>query len=133
MGRIIKINSETIKKLYEYIIEKCMEWIVYLYNSLTVQEKWTSNLSEHYHIYKEYIGNEFVKTFLDERENILKRNRYRMKIEVLCEKAEPDVVGKVILCRKEKAIHQATLKVRHSNGNEGIIFWSFNEEKNNNQ
>ena len=122
-----KINSRTIKKLCDYIVEKCMEWIVHLYNSITLSETWTSNLSEKYCIYKEYMGKEFVRRFLDERERILKRNRYRMRIEILCEQGEPDIVGKVILCRKEKAIHQATLKVRNGNGNEGMIFWSFNE------
>ena len=74
------------------------------------------------------IGKEYVKTVLDERERILNRNRYKMNIEIMCNKGEPDVVGKVILYRKKKAIHQATLKVRDKNSNKGIIFWSFDKE-----
>lgn len=122
-----KINK--LKQFCEYIIEKCMEWIVHLYNCLTIKKVWTSNLSEHYCIYKEYIGKEYIKNFLDERERIVNRNRYKMNIEIICEEGEPGIVGKVILYRKNKAIHQATLKVRNNNDNDGIVFWSFEERE----
>ena len=121
-------KTNKLRQFCECIIEECMEWMVYLYNCFTKNDVWVSNLSEHYCIYKEYIGKEYVKTFLDERERILNQNRYKMNIEIMCEKGEPDVVGKVILYRKKKAIHQATLKVRDKNSNKGIIFWSFDKE-----
>jgi hypothetical protein len=124
---MIKRKINTLKEIYECIIEKCMEWAYFLYNSLRSQKRWTCNLSEHYYIYKEYIGKEYVKEFLDEREKISMRNRYKIKIEILSEKADADTVGKVILYRKKRAIQQATLKVRN-NRNDGIIYWSFEKD-----
>ena len=126
-----KINK--LKLFCECIVEKCMEWIFHLYYCFTIKDVWTSNLSEHYCIYKEYIGKEYIKNFLDERERIAKRNRYKMSIEIMCREGEPSVVGKVTLCRKSKAIQQATLKVRNTGGNDGIVFWSFGKEEQDNR
>ena len=113
----------------ECFFEKCMEWFDFLKYGFVRRDSWVSNLSEHYCIYKEYMCKEYVRDFLDEREKILKNNKYRMEIKILQEKGEKGVVGKVLLYSKEKFIHQATLKVKENeNGNDGMIFWSFNKE-----
>lgn len=115
----------------ECFFEKCMEWVEFLRYGIVRRDEWTSNLSEHYCIYKDYMGKEFVKEFLDAREKILGNNRYKMHIKILTEKGEPGCVGKVELYNKKRLIHKATLKVKQQNGEEGkIIFWSFdNNEK----
>lgn len=103
-----------------------MEWIDFLRNGIVRRDKWVRNLSEHYCIYKEYMCKEFVKDFLDEREKILGNNSYKMFINIIPEKGEPGTVGKVKLYNKEQIIHQATLKVKIKDNEEGnIIFWSF--------
>lgn len=110
----------------ECFFEKCMEWIDFLRNGIVRRDKWVRNLSEHYCIYKEYMCKEFVKDFLDEREKILGNNSYKMFINIIPEKGEPGTVGKVKLYNKEQIIHQATLKVKIKDNEEGnIIFWSF--------
>lgn len=108
----------------ECIFEKCMEWVDFLRYGLVKRRAWVSHLSEHYCIYKDFMGKEFVKDFLDERERILKNNRYKMFIKILQEKGEENVVGKVLLYSKKKKIHEAKLKVKENNGN-NLIFWSF--------
>lgn len=115
----------------ECFFEKCMEWIEFLRNGIVRRDKWVSNLSEHYCIYKDYMCKEFVKDFLDEREKILGNNRYKMFINIIQEKGEPGTVGKVMLYSKDKLIHQATLKVKIMDDNEGnIIFWAFDKNEN---
>ena len=112
----------------ECFFEKCMEWIDFLRYGFVKRDTWLSNLSEEYCIYKDYMCKEYIKDFLDEREKILKNNRYKMDIRILQEKAEPGIVGKVTLYRKGKFVHQATLTVREGEkDNEGIIFWSFDK------
>lgn len=110
----------------ECFFEKCLEWIDFLRNGIVRRDIWVRNLSEHYCIYKEYMCKEFVKDFLDEREKILGNNSYKMFINIIPEKGEPGTVGKVKLYNKEQIIHQATLKVKIKDNEEGnIIFWSF--------
>lgn len=116
----------------ECFFEKCMEWIEFLHDGIVRRDKWVSNLSEHYCIYKDYMGKEFVKDFLDSREKILGNNRYKMEIKIIQERGHPGTVGFVKLYSKKRLIHQATLKVKTGEKEEGeIIFWSFdnNNEK----
>lgn len=115
---------EVAKFLCECIFEKCMEWIEFLRYGLMKRKMWVSHLSEHYCIYKDFMGKEYVKDFLDERERILKNNRYKMLIKIIQEKGEENVVGKVVLYSKDKKIHEAKLKVKESKDN-NLIFWSF--------
>ena len=54
-----------------------------------------------------------------------------MFINIIQEKGEPGTVGKVMLYSKDKLIHQATLKVKIMDDNEGnIIFWAFDKNDN---
>lgn len=115
----------------ECFFEKCMEWVDFLRYGLIKRDTWISNLVEHYYIYKEYMGKEFVKEFLDEREHILSNNRYKMEIKILTEKGEEDTVGMVKLYSNNKFIHQATLKVKGDDrSNNRLIFWSFDNNSN---
>lgn len=121
-----KVNKA--KFFCEYFFEKCMEWIEFFRNCIVKRDKWVSNLSEHYCIYKDYMCKEFVKDFLDERERILGNNRYKMLISIIQEKSVPGTIGKVMLYSKKRLIHQATLKVKINDGKEGnIIFWAFDK------
>lgn len=112
----------------ECFFEKCMEWIEFIRYGVMQRDRWISNLCEQYCIYKEYMDKVFVKDFLDERERILKNNHYKMNIEILLEKGEPDIVGKVILSRKGKPIHEATLKAKDCGNGNKLIFWSFEKK-----
>lgn len=110
----------------ECFFEKCMEWIEFLRYGFIERREWISNLSEHYCIHKEYIEKEFVKEFLNERKRILSRNRYKMIIKIIDEQGEKNIVGKVILYRKKKKIHEATLKTKDADTDvNNLIFWSF--------
>ena len=124
-----KSGLNRIRQICECFAEKCMEWIHSLCYSFTMNEEWHSNLSEHYCIYKDYINKEYVKEFLRERERIINRNRYKMHIEVIDETGAPNIVGKVVLRRKKRVIHQATLKVSNYKEKEGMIFWSFDKQE----
>lgn len=126
-----KVNKA--KFFCECFFEKCLEWVEFLRYGIVKRDEWVSNLSEEYCIYKDYMGKEFVKEFLDEREKILGSNRYKMVISIIQEKGSPGEVGKVKLYSKDKLIHQATLKVKINNDQEEgkIIFWSFENNDNN--
>lgn len=114
----------------ECFFEKCMEWIEFLRNGIVRRDQWVSNLSEHYCIYKDYMCKEYVKDFLDEREKISYKNRYKMYINIIPEKGAAGTIGKVKLYSKDKLIHQATLKIKIKDNKEGnIIFWSFDKSE----
>ena len=114
----------------ECFFEKCMEWIEFFRNCIVKRDKWVSNLSEHYCIYKDYMCKEYVKDFLDEREKISYKNRYKMYINIIPEKGAAGTIGKVMLYSKDKLIHQATLKIKIKDNREGnIIFWSFDKSE----
>lgn len=119
-----QINKATF--FCECFFEKCMEWVDFLRYGLVERNSWVSNLSERYYIYEDFAEKEYVKKFLDARKENLTRNRYKMVVEILHEKGEKNIVGKVVLYSKKKKIHEAKLKIKEDNDNtDNLIFWSF--------
>lgn len=114
------------KAVYEYIIEKIMEWLHYLRYGLFRNDNWVSNLTEEYHIHKNHINEHYVQDFLSERKKIINNNHYRIIIKEIPEIENKLIIGKVVLMRKNKLIHHATLKIKDcDNCKNRLIFWSF--------
>ena len=108
-------EKELCKKvsLSERLIEKILEWYEYLRDKLIRREKtWCSHLVEYYCIHRNFHEQEFVKEFLDERKNILSKNKHRMVINVIPDASDDCIVGTVLLYNKSKYIHEASLKIR---------------------
>lgn len=121
-----------VRTFYECIIEKFMEWLHFLRYGLVKHNEWISNLTEEYCIHKNHIDKEYVRDFLSAREKILNNNHYRMSIKELPECPDENIIGRVVLMRKKKYIHHATLKIKNcNNSKERLIFWSFEEGNNN--
>lgn len=121
-----RILSKT-KFLYEYLLEKFMEWFDTLPYLFRREKTWVSNLIERYSIYKKYAGEEFMKEFLESRKKILADNRYKMSVEIIEETAPEGVVGKVTLFRKKKYIHEAVLKIKEGECT-NLVYWSFEKK-----
>ncbi len=116
------------RTVYEYIVEKIMEWAHFLRYGLIKNSNWVSNLCEEYHIHKNHINEEYLKDFLNERRKILNNNHYKMTVKELPENEDKLIIGKVILMRKNKYIHHATLKTKDCNCSKNrLIFWSFED------
>lgn len=129
------VNEKELAKrgsLLEQLMEKALEWYEYLRNLLFGNNKeWCSHLVEYYCMHKSYAEQDFVQSFLHEREEILKRNKHRMVVNIIPDECDECVVGKVLLYNRDKYIHEATLKIRKPITGNNIIFWSF--EKNGNE
>ena len=127
-------EKELTKKtsILEQLAEKCLEWYEYLRNLLFRNNReWCSHLVEYYCMHKSYAEQDFVKQFLNERMDVLKRNRHRMVVNIIPDDSDQSIVGKVLLYNRDKYIHEATLKIRQPFTGDNIIFWSF--EKNGNE
>ena len=119
------MKSREIEKqrhLSDYVAEKIMEWVEYLLYVFRRKREWTSNLTESYEIYCKYIDKDFVREFLNEREKILKLNRYKMVTKAIPGEGKDGCIGKVILHRKKRVISQAILKTKK---NDKLIYWAF--------
>ena len=127
-------EKELTKKssILEQLVEKSLEWYEYLRNLLFRRnDQWCSHLVEYYCMHKSFAEQDFVKCFLRERMDILKRNRQRMVVNIIPDDGDECIVGKVLLYNRDKYIHEATLRIRQPFTGDNIIFWSF--EKNGNE
>lgn len=121
-GRIV---SKT-RFVCDFIAEKVLEWVEYLFHLFKRRTVWTSNLTESYHIYKKQRNKAFVEDFLNERKRVLNINRYKMEIKTVDEDCDTNTIGQVLLLRKNKLICQATLKTKESDSPDcKLIYWSF--------
>jgi hypothetical protein len=76
--------------------------------------------------YEKYLDKDFVNAFLREREKNIGPNRYKIKIVPDPTPADEEVIGEVVLMRKNKVIEKATLITRTNIPDaEKLIYWKF--------
>ncbi len=114
------------KQLYDIIVEKLLELAEHIFYTFKRRKRWTSHLTERYHIYPKFSSEEFVKDFLAARNKAIRINNYKMEVKTLACDGETNHVGKVLLMRGKKIISQATLKIKESDREDNkLIYWSF--------
>lgn len=114
------------KYVYEMLAEKIMEFTEFIKFEIGRKEKYQSNLVEIYRIKEKYLDKDFVNAFLREREKNIGPNRYKIKIVPDPTPADEEVIGEVVLMRKNKVIEKATLITRTNIPDaEKLIYWKF--------
>ena len=113
------------RRLGDYIAEKCMEWLGCFCSLFRNRRQYHSNLVEEYIIKSAYIDQDFVRSFLQEREKAISHNRYSMRIkEEIGDDGDMLTIGRVRLLRNRKHIDEARLVIKQ-NDERKIIYWSF--------
>lgn len=123
------MRSKVIKNcryVYEMFIEKFMEFANYIKIVFRQNDEYQSNLVEIYKIKERYINNDFVKGFLKERQKSIAPDRYKIEITVDHIPGNEEVIGEVMLMRKNKLIEKAEL-VTNPNvpDTEKLVYWKF--------
>ena len=109
------------------IIGYLKRFVNHLLHLLKKKDEWKSNLTERYIVYREYSNEEFVKTFLANRKMQLHHCHFELKITEKPKDAAKTAIGEAILSRKRKEIARATLCTKECDGQEKIIYWTFNK------
>ena len=113
------------RSFYEVLQETFLEWAEHLKYKLKWRKSYSSNLIEVYCIDKRFINEDFVKDFLKQREDIIKKNRYKMNITTSTFENDKNIIGEVKLYRKKKFIHKATLITKDKDTDNKLIYWDF--------
>ena len=92
--------------VYEMLAEKIMEFTEFIKFEIGRKEKYQSNLVEIYRIKEKYLDKDFVNAFLRERKKNIGPNRYKIKIVPDPTPADEEVIGEVVLMRKNKVIEK---------------------------
>ena len=112
--------------VYEMFVEKIMEFTEFLRFELGRDKKYKSNLVEIYKIKERYMNSEFVKDFLKERQKAIAPDRYRIEITTDYTPDSEDVIGEVMLMRKNKLIEKAQLITKPNIASaEQLVYWRF--------
>ena len=116
---LIEVLAEKIRGLVNKLIEKSIP-----------QKRHRSNLVEEYIIYENYIGEPFIREFMNERIRNAMLNRYCIEIKSGCNDngecgSEMEEIGKVRLMRKRTLIEEASLVIKSRERN--IIYWKFSK------
>ncbi len=116
---LIEVLAEKIRRLVNKLIEKSIP-----------QKRHRSNLVEEYIIYENYIGEPFIREFMNERIRNAMLNRYSIEIKSGCNDngecgSEMEEIGKVRLMRKRTLIEEASLVIKSRERN--IIYWKFSK------
>ena len=116
---LIEVLAEKIRGLVNKLIEKSIP-----------QKRHRSNLVEEYIIYENYIGEPFIREFMNERIRNAMLNRYSIEIKSGCNDngecgSEMEEIGKVRLMRKRTLIEEASLVIKSRERN--IIYWKFSK------
>ena len=112
--------------VYEMFVEKIMEFTEFLKFEIGRTDEYKSNLVEIYRIKKEYLKKDFVQEFLKERQKAVAPDRYRIEIKADYIPSENEVVGEVMLMRKNKLIEKAELITKPNlPDGEKLIYWRF--------
>lgn len=125
------MGTEKIKRLRTLVeagTEIFLEWIEYLNGIFRRGSNGSRHLSEEYSMKKEYMDEEYIKEFLQERERSIARYGYRMLLNSNYVSEKSEEIGIVILRSKGRYIDHATLTVgpTTANGNR-IIYWIFDK------
>ena len=112
--------------VYEMFIEKIMEFANYIKLELWRNDEYQSNLVEIYKIKDKYLNNDFVKGFLKERQKSIAPDRYKIEIIADHTVGNEEVVGEVMLMRKNKLIEKAQLLTNpRVPDSEKLVYWKF--------
>lgn len=116
---LIEVLAEKIRGLVNKLIEKSIP-----------QKRHRSNLVEEYIIYENYIGEPFIREFMNERIRNAMLNRYSIEIKSGSNDngecgSEMEEIGKVRLMRKRTLIEEASLVIKSRERN--IIYWKFSK------
>ena len=116
------------KSLIEVLGEKIKEWLYKLIEKSIHKERHQSNLVEEYTIYENFIGEPFIREFINERTKNAMFNKYRIEIKTELNSGEKnnddmEEIGKVKLKRKKTVIDEAVLIIKKRE--RSIVYWEF--------
>lgn len=112
--------------VYGMLAEKIMELVEYLRFLFRRENGYRSNLVEIYSIKEKYINEEYVRCFLEERKKAVSPDRYRIEIRIDRIPDDEEIIGEVLLMRKEKEIERATLVIKKNIPDEDkLIYWKY--------
>lgn len=112
--------------VYAMFVEKIMEFTEYLRFKLKREKGNRSALVEIYMIKERYINEEHVQSLLNERKKTVGPDRYKIEIRIDRTPDEEEVIGEVILMRKNKEIERATLITKKNiPDSEKLIYWKY--------
>lgn len=124
---IMNCKEKRIGHFFDYIAETCLELIEHIFFSIRKRRKWTSNLTEEYHIDKKYKEEHFVCDFLKERKKAITHNGYRIAVEYTTGNCKKHSIGTVVLRRKNKIISTAELITKEDDSTK-LIYWVLDDK-----
>lgn len=118
------------KSLIEVLGEKIKEWLYKLIEKSIHKERHQSDLVEEYTIYENFIGEPFIREFINERTRNAMFNKYRIEIKTELNSGEKnnddmEEIGKVKLKRKKTVIDEAVLIIKKRE--RSIVYWEFSK------
>ena len=118
------------KSLIEVLGEKIKEWLYKLIEKSIHKERHQSDLVEEYTIYENFIGEPFIREFINERTKNAMFNKYRIEIKTELNSGEKnnddmEEIGKVKLKRKKTVIDEAVLIIKKRE--RSIVYWEFSK------
>ena len=118
------------KSLIEVLGEKIKEWLYKLIEKSIHKERHQSDLVEEYTIYENFIGEPFIREFINERTKNAMFNQYRIEIKTELNSGEKnnddmEEIGKVKLKRKKTVIDEAVLIIKKRE--RSIVYWEFSK------
>ena len=118
------------KSLIEVLGEKIKEWLYKLIEKSIHKERHQSDLVEEYTIYENFIGEPFIREFINERTKNAMFNKYRIEIKTELNSGEKnnddmEEIGKVKLKRKNTVIDEAVLIIKKRE--RSIVYWEFSK------
>jgi hypothetical protein len=116
------------RSIIEVLAEKIRGWVNRLIEKSIPKKRHRSNLVEEYTIYENYVGEPFIREFMNERTRNAMLNRYSIEIKSgCCGNSECECgmeeIGKVRLMRKRTLIDEAVLVIKKEERN--IVYWQF--------
>lgn len=112
---------ENVREMFETACERVRLWVV-----ARKKRKSGSNILEVYSIKEEYMGKEYVKSFLEERMRIAVRNGYAVEFNNNYVSEGEEEIGCVTLLCRGRFIDRAILTAgEETRENDRLIHWNF--------
>ena len=112
--------------VYGMFVEKIMEFVEFMKFEIGRKNEYRSNLVEIYRIKEIYLKSDFVLEFLKQRQKAVGPDRYKIKIENGYTDGDENVIGEVVLMRKNKLIEKAQLLTKANlPDSEKLVYWRF--------
>lgn len=112
--------------IYDMLVEKIMEFADYMKYAIRRSDEYKSNLVEIYRIKEKYLNNDFVQNFLKERQRNIAPDRYRIEVRADHVPGDEEIVGEVMLMRKDRLIERAQLITKPNiPDSEKLVYWKF--------